>query len=123
VVDGDTHCDRPAQRITHDIGLLISERFDEFGNIGGHGFEAHGSTQRSGAAMRLQVDANDLAVLRKRLDVGTEHLDRSEAAVEEDQRIAITIGLIPDLDVVDLGEAGFCGSWELGHLRNLLCMC
>jgi hypothetical protein len=38
------------------------------------------------AAVALQIDADDLAVLRKLRQVGTEHLDLSQAAMKEQQR-------------------------------------
>ena len=120
MVDGEAKGNAPAQRIAHDVGLLVAERLDEFGDVGRHGLEAHGAAERAGAAVGLQVDADDLAVLRQGLDVGPEHLDRTEAAVEQDQRVAFAVGLVPDLDAVDVGETGFDGGWELWHLRGLL---
>ena len=52
------------------------------------------------------------------LDVRAEHLDGAEAAVDQDQRVALAVGLVPDLDAVDVGVAGLGRGGQCGHLHG-----
>ncbi|MNL59629.1 hypothetical protein D3C87_1833730 [compost metagenome] len=70
--------------------------------------------------MPLQVDADDPASLRQCFDIGTEHFDRSEPAMDQYQRLALPIGLVPDLDAIDVGMTGFDRLGQLWHGRGLL---
>ena len=56
--------------------------------------------------MRLEVDPNDPTCNGEELHVGAEHLDRPEAPVQEDERLAFTDDLVAELDLVDSGNAG-----------------
>src|SRR3989442_12276693 len=50
--------------------------------------------------MPLQVDGDDLPAFGERREVGAEHLDRSETAVQQDERSAGAVGLVIELDAV-----------------------
>jgi hypothetical protein len=54
--------------------------------------------------MRLEVDPDDLTPGGEKVHVGAEHLDRPEAAMEEDERLAFTGDLISELHPVDPGN-------------------
>jgi len=54
--------------------------------------------------MRLKVDPDDPSPGGEQFHVRPEHLDRAEAAVQEDERLAFTDDLIAELDTVDAGH-------------------
>jgi len=54
----------------------------------------------------LEVNPDHLTAGGEELHVGTEHLDRPEAAVQEDERLALTEDLVAQLDPVDPGNVG-----------------
>jgi hypothetical protein len=56
--------------------------------------------------VRLEIDTDHRVVGGERGDVRAEDFDRAKAAVEEDERLALAIGLVPDLDAVDVGVTG-----------------
>jgi hypothetical protein len=51
----------------------------------------------------LEVHPDDSAAGSQQLDVGAEHLQAAEAAMEQDQRTAFAELLVAELDAVDLG--------------------
>src|SRR2546430_1275257 len=61
------------------------------------------SFDTSFAAMSLRGDGGDLVALRELGQHGPERLARPQSAVQEDQRRPVTVGLVVEVDVVDLG--------------------
>ena len=59
--------------------------------------------------MGLQIDPDDLPAGRKQLDVRAEHLDRSETAVQQDQRKTSPENLIAELDAIHARHSGCAG--------------
>ena len=75
--------DTAAERIAHDVDLLITELLHEHGEIVAHVDQADVAIAEIGAPVAVQVDADYFAVPRERLQVRTEHLDLAEAAVKQ----------------------------------------
>jgi hypothetical protein len=72
----------------------------------GHRLVGHGTVYVGGVAVRLEVDGDDLSALGKLLQVRAEHLARSYAAVEQDQRFSVAVYLVVQLYVVYWGVSG-----------------
>ena len=74
--------------------------------------------------MGSQVDADDLATGGQGGNVRAEHLDRTEATVEEDERPATTVDLVRERDAVDPCQAarrhGDLGGRARRHNAELL---
>ncbi len=107
MLDAGPERDPAAEGEAHDRGLLEIELFDEGGDVVCHRLEGHRALRRRRAAVRLQVEAYDLAVLGEEVDVGAEHLERAEAAVEQDERLALAEHLVAELDSVDANQIAF----------------
>ena len=64
---------------------------DQRGDVVGHRLEAQRAADVRGAAVRLQVDGDDPAVLRERGQHRAEHLTRAEPAVQQHQRLTAAV--------------------------------
>jgi hypothetical protein len=53
----------------------------------------------------LEVDADDLAVAGQELEVRTEHVERAEATVQEDERFALAEDPVAEFDPADASQA------------------
>ena len=98
--------DAAAEREAHDRGSLEAQAADQRLDIVCHRLEAHGPIGGRRAPVRLEVDPDDLTPGGEEFHVGSEHLDRPEAAVQEDERLALPDDLVTELDPVDAGNAG-----------------
>ena len=103
-----------AERVSHDISLLDAEVLDDAGDIVSHRLVSHRAVEGQGVAMRLQVDGDDLVAFSQQGDVGAEHVHGGEPAMQQDDRFALAIDGIIDLDAVDGGVTGLGWSWEHG---------
>src|SRR5438445_678117 len=52
------------------------------------------------SVVALQIDGDELPAFGERREVGAEHLDRSETAMQQDERSAGSVGLVIELDAV-----------------------
>ena len=73
-----------AKREAHNHRALQTKTLDQGGNVVRHRLESHLTISGWGPAMRLEVDADDLAAGGQELHVGAEHLDRAETAMQQD---------------------------------------
>ena len=94
---------QPAERIAHDIGAGESQVLDQGGDIVRHQPDAQGSIDVGRPPVALQVDGDDLPAVGERGKVGPEHLERAEAAMQQDERSARSSGLVIELDAVHVG--------------------
>ena len=108
MLDRGAQSDRAAQREPHDRDSLELELLDQGRDVVGHGLETHRPIGHRGAAMGLKVHPDDTPSSSQQLDVRAEHLDRSEAAVQKDQRRARPKNLVPELDAVHTCDG--CGA-------------
>src|SRR5205809_466704 len=76
---------------------------DERGDVVGHEADVYRSIDVSGTAMSLQVDGDDLVALCEHWQNRPEHLARSKPTVQQDQRASGPVGLVVEVDAVDLG--------------------
>ncbi len=71
--------------------------------------------------MALQIDADNLPALRQLGQVGTEHLDLTQAAMKQQQRLACAVERIVVIHAIDGSMAGLDGLGCCGlHCRLLL---
>ena len=78
---------------------------DERRDIVGHQRGAERSIDVSRPAVALEVDADDLPSPGERGEIGAEHLDRAEPAVQQDERPARSMDLVVELDAVHVRVA------------------
>src|SRR5207249_5714819 len=86
--------------VAHDVGSLELQMPDEGRDVARHELRADRPIDVGCSAVALQVDADDLTAFRERREVGAEHLDGAETAVQQDQRPARAVDLVVELDVV-----------------------
>ena len=89
-----------AEREPHDRGALVPEGADQRRDVVGHRLEPHRAVDGRRAAVRLEVDPDDLPPGGEQVDVRAEHLDRPEPAVQQDQRLALADDPVAELDPV-----------------------
>ena len=100
-----------AERVADDVRLLEPEVVDEGRDVVGHEPDVDRPIDVRGAAVPLEVDRDDLVALGQRGEYRPEHLARHEPAVEQDHRSPGPVGLVVEVDAVDLGVlAGACSS-------------
>ena len=75
------------------------------------------------AAVALQIDADHLPALRELGQVGAEHLDLAQAAMKEQQRLALAIDGVVVVHAVDRGMAALGGLGRCGLHGRLLLGC
>ena len=102
--DKDRHA--RTQRVAHDVGLAELEVGDQRRDVVGH----QGGIQRAvadqgSAAVAVQVHRNHLPPFGQPGKVGAVHLDGTQPAVEQDQRLAGAMNLIVEVHAVDIGVA------------------
>ena len=95
--------DAAAERVADEVGLLEPEVVDEGRDVVGHEPDVDRPIDVGGAAVPLEVDRDDLVALGQRREDRPEHLARAEPAVEQDQRPPGPVGLVVEVDAVDLG--------------------
>ena len=78
-----------AERVADDVGLLEPEVVDERRDVVGHEPDVDRPIDVGGPAVALEVDRDDLVVLRQGREDRPEHLARPEPAVEQDHRPAL----------------------------------
>ncbi len=111
MVDRHAQGDAGAQRIAHDIGPLVPEIADEFGDIGRKRFPTHRPVEGQRMAVCLELHADHLPAFGQRREHRAEHLCRLQPAMEKDERLTRPIDGVIDFDAVDRGVAGLgrCG--------------
>ena len=92
-----------AERVADDVRLVEPEVVDQRRDVVGHQPHVDRSVDVGGAAVPLQVDGDDLVALGQRGQDRPEHLARPEPAVQQDQRPPGPVGLVVEVDAVDLG--------------------
>ena len=95
--------DAAAERVADDVRLLQPEVVDEGRDVVGHEPDVDRPIDVGGAPVPLEVDRDDLVALRQRGEDRPEHLARHEPAVQQDQRPPGPVGLVVEVDAVDLG--------------------
>src|ERR1700674_1172384 len=89
---------------------------DKGGDVVGHQPDVDWSIDVSSPAVSLQVGGDDLVALRELGEDGPERLVRHESAVQEDQRPPGTVGLVVEVEAVDLGI--LAGALRVGRLTG-----
>ena len=103
--DGRQERDAAAQRVAHEVRPFEFQMLDQCRDVVRHQLRAKWSIDVGRTAMALQVDCDDLPALGERREVGSEHRGRAQAAVEQDERPARSVGLVVELDPVHVGVA------------------
>ena len=94
-----------AERVTHEIDLLVTQLANEGSDVVGHRLEAHRPVYGRCPSVGLQVDTNDLATGGQGREVRAKHLDRTEATVEQQQGLPLAEDLVGELDAVHRRES------------------
>lgn len=103
VLDRRPHRGAATQRVAAHIGLIQPEVADQRGNVAGHEAHVDPSIDFGGPSVALQVGRDDLVVGRELRQDGPEHGTRAEAAVEQDERSSTAVGLVVEVEAVDVG--------------------
>ena len=112
-----------AERIADDVGLLQPEVVDERRDVVGHQLDVDRPVDVRRAPVPLEVDGDDLMALRQRGERRPEHLAGSEPTVQQDHGSPRSVGLVVEVDAVDLGvlaDALRLGRPVGGHVKLLL---
>ena len=107
MAERDEERDASTERVADDVRPLELHMLDERGDVLGHELRADRAIDVRSPPMRLQIDADHLVALRQYGQVGSEHLDRAEPAVQQDQRSAGPVDLVVELDAVHVGVVAF----------------
>jgi hypothetical protein len=105
MLDGEPKSDAPAERVAHDVDLLVAEPVEDHGHVVAHFDQVDLPVAECGASVAVQVDADDLAVLGEDRQHGTEHVDRAQPAVQQQERLALSVDLVVVVDAVGLDAA------------------
>jgi hypothetical protein len=105
VPDRQLHRDPATERVADDVRPVEAEVVDERGDVIGHEPDVQRPVDVGGARVALQVGEDDGVVLGQGRDVGPEHLAVAETSVQQDQRPAVPVRLVVEVDPVDLGVA------------------
>ena len=92
-----------AERIADDVRLLQPEVVDERRDVVCHQLHVDRPVDVRRAPVPLEVDDDDLVALRQRGEDRPEHLAGSEPTVQQDHGSPCPVGLVVEVDAVDLG--------------------
>ena len=82
-----------------------AESLENHRHVVAHVDETDGAIGERGASVAVQVDGDHLAMSPERPEVGLEHVDRSESAVQQEQRLALAVDLVVVVDAARGGVA------------------
>ncbi len=122
ILHGSEQRHAAAERVADDVWLVEPEVVDEGRDVVGHQPDVDRPIDVRRAAVALEVDHDDLVALRQRGEYRPEHLARHESAVQQDHRSPGPVGLVVEVDAVDLGvlaDALRLGRPVGGHLLLL----
>ena len=98
------------QRVADNVRPVEPEVADQRGDVVGHEPDVEWPIDVGGAPVPLQVGGNDLVVGGKCRPDRPEHLARAEAAMHQDERSPGALGLVVEMEAVDVGiGAGWLG--------------
>ncbi len=100
VLDRKPEGDPATQRVAHRVNLLVTDLRHDHGHVVAHVVDPNAPIAQGGAAMALEIDGDDLPLLRERGQQRAEHVDRTESAVQQEQRLAVTVDLVVVVDAV-----------------------
>jgi hypothetical protein len=108
--------------MAEDVGSVDAEVVQQPDDITGQRRRCDRSVDVSGAAVTLQLDADDLMLASQDRDqLGEVELDGQHAAVQQDQRRAAAVDLVVHVDPVDVGVPALLrpeGAVRRLHLRH-----
>jgi hypothetical protein len=99
--------DASTQGVAHYVGPCETEVLDQSTDIVSHRLESQWTVDVHRAPVGLQVGGYDLPALREQRQDLAEHLDRADAAVEQDQWFSGTVDLVVHLEAVHVGIVAF----------------
>ena len=106
MLDRHAEGDAAAQRIAHDVDLVVAERLDDISHVVAHRLQGERPVAERGAAMTLQVDGDDGAVLGKLGQDRREHVRGAKTAMQQKQRLALAVDGVIVVQAVDRQQAG-----------------
>ena len=119
--DGGEERDAATERVAHDVGLLEPEVVDERGDVVGHELDVDRPIDVGGPAVALEIGDDDLVARREGRQQRPEHLARPEPAVEEDERPPGAVGLVVEVDAVDVGVLAGAAVWLVRSVVVMAC--
>ncbi len=101
MLDGEAERDASAERVAEDIDLLVAKAVEDCRRVIALIDDADRALAKLGAAVTVEIDRDHLARLRERWQYRAEHLDRSEPAVQQEERLALAANLVVVADAID----------------------
>jgi hypothetical protein len=117
MLDGEPEGDAAAERVAHDVDLLGAEPVEDHGHVVAHVDHVDPPVAERRAPVAVQVNADDLAVLGEDRQHGTEHLDRAQPTVQQQERLALSVDLVVVVESVGL-DAAACFRLRLRRGRH-----
>jgi len=107
VPDSGLQSNAAAHGVAHDVGFFETEVLDQGGDVVRHRLEAQRAVDVGRAPMGLQIGGDDLPPFCEQRENFAEHLDRADAAMQQDQRFPGAVDLVVHLETVHLGVVTF----------------
>src|SRR5690606_38701646 len=90
------------------------------GHVIAHVDRAYRSVSEHRAAVTVKIDGDHLTVRRQCREYWTEHVDRAETAVQEEERLPLAVNLVVVVDALRVDVAGADGGTTGGVSLLLL---
>jgi len=118
VVDGELERGCRSHAVPEDVGAVNAEVVEQRGDVTGQGGRRDGALDVRGAAVALQLDADDGVAAGEGRDEGGEvQVDGEHPAVQQHEWGAVAVFLVVQVQAVDVGVAGPSGGEVGGRHR------
>ena len=124
MLDGKPERGAAPEGVAHDVHLLVAERVQDHRQIIADVHQVDRPVAEGGAAVSLQVYTDHLMLGRQRTQVRAEHLDLTQSAMQQQERLALSINGVVVIDAIGGHMAGLRGRGQGAfHGRRVSGLC